>query len=97
MSYNKFFSSVMKTTKSYTPIIKRCLHDSKLPSVSLYTTKDLNLIGTQSPRKADFQLMATSKKSKKSLDELTKKWGEAKIDSKSEYDDELINHNDRED
>ena len=97
MSYNKFFSSVMKTAKSHTPVIIRCLHDSKLPSVSLSTTKDLNLIGTQSPRKADFQLMATSKKSKKSLDELTKKWSEAKIVSKSEYDDELNNNNERED
>jgi len=97
MSYNKFFSSIMKTAKSHTRITRRYLHDSKLPSVSLYTTKDLNLIGTQSPRKADFQLTPTSKKSKKSLDKLTKKWSEAKISSKSEYDDELNNNNDRED
>jgi len=41
MSYNKFFSSIMKTAKSHTRITRRYLHDSKLPSVSLYTTKDL--------------------------------------------------------
>ena len=97
MSYNKFFSSVMKAAKSHTPIIRRCLHDSKLPSVSLYTTKEYKLIGTNSPRKADFQLTSISKKSKKSLDELTKKWSDARINSKSEYADELINYNDRED
>ena len=78
---------------------KRYLHDRKLPSVlkGYRNTKNTNWIGIESPRKADFQLTSTSKKSKKSLDELTKKWSEARINSKSEYDDELINYNDRED
>ena len=37
-------------------VIKRHLHDSKLPSVKLPKKTNTKLIGTQSPKKADNQI-----------------------------------------
>ena len=42
-------------------LIKRHLHDRKLPSVKLSKKTNTKLIGTESPRKADNQINKTSK------------------------------------
>ncbi len=78
--------------------LKRQLHDGKLPQIVQSSTKPAELIGTESPRKADYERKVRDTTKKKSPKLARQYWDSIVYheDKKSEEDDSDI-FNDRED
>ena len=76
------FRTILKKQRFF--ILKRRLHDSKLPSVEPHASIQEKYVGIESPKKAD-------QCSIKPIDKIFQ------IDSKSEYDDEYTCYYNKED